>query len=163
MGSRAPLQWRQTTRSETLNAGDELIPIKFPKVLGIADPSAFRVGENVVELLAEYISRSPVTLGRVAGNWVRTELGTVNVFCPAVVIQMNSPTVVIALFPWPVVIEDSPRISTWSDALPPVQLRIKGELRVIVVGKGFDRVSGEGSVSEALNGPTSLPPAPLKA
>jgi hypothetical protein len=142
--------------------GKAPIPRKLPNVLGIACPFAFSVGENVAELLPEATSRRPVLVPVVAGNWLRTEAGTVNVFCPAVVRQMNSVVLVTALVPVPVVVPELPMISTISDALPPVQLSVRGELRLTVVGKALDRVSGEARVSEVLNDPTSLPPAPLK-
>jgi hypothetical protein len=75
---------------------------------------------------------------------------------------MNEVMLVTPLLPAPVVVEVAPWIHTVSDGLPPVQLRVRGELRMTVVGKGLDRVSGEGRVSETLNDPTSAPPDPLR-
>ena len=71
-----------------------LTPTKLPKVLGIADPSALRVAENVAELLPESTASDPVV---VAGNWLRIETGTVNVFAPAVVTKMNVDELVTLL------------------------------------------------------------------
>jgi len=47
-----------------------------------------------------------------AGNCVRIELGTVKVFCPAVVIQMKLGHVVTWLLPVPVLVEEYPKICT---------------------------------------------------
>ena len=138
-------------------AGELPTPTKLPKVLGILDPSAFRVAVNVAVLFPESTRSDPVA---VAGNWVRIEEGTVNVFAPAVVIQMNSVEVVTWLAPVPVLVEEAPTISSISDALPPVQLIVRGELRTTVVGKPPVTVIAVASVSEVLNEPTSLPPAP---
>jgi uncharacterized protein (DUF111 family) len=137
-------------------------PTKLPKVPEIVDPSAFRVAGNVAEVLKEATSRIPVLLPVVAGNWVRIEAGTVNVPAPAVVTQRNSVVVVTSLLPVPVEVVTPPMISTIFEAMPPVQLIVRGELRTTLVGKGADRVSGAPRVSDVLNDPTSLPPAPVK-
>jgi hypothetical protein len=128
----------------------------------MADPSAFRVAENVAEVLKEATSRIPTLVPVVAGNWLRIEAGTVNVPAPTVVTQRNSVVVLTKVLPVPVEVETAPTISTLSDAMPPVQLRVRGELRTTLVGKGADRVSGEPRVSDVLNDPTSLPPVPFK-
>ena len=91
----------------------------------------------------------------------RIEAGTVNVPCPAVVRQMNVAELVTALLPVPVLFEVEPIISTESEALPPVQLIVSGELRLTVFGRPPVTLNGIGSVSEVLNVPTSLPPAPF--
>src|SRR5258708_16947521 len=137
--------------------------MKLPKVLGMLDPSAFKGAVNLVERLPEATSRRPGLLGVVCCNWLRIEAGTVNVFCPAVVRQMNVDVLVTALLPVPEVAEVEPMISTRSEALPPVQLTVSPALRVTVLGKPPVTVSGEARVIELLNVPTSLPPAPLKA
>jgi len=80
---------------------------------------------------------------------------------PAVVVQTNPVAVVISLAPVPVVIVEVPLISTASDAMPPVHLRVNPALSVTVVGKGLLRASGGPMVIEVLNGPTSLPPEPV--
>ena len=85
---------------------------------------------NVLETLPEATSRRPGLLLVVAGNWLRIDAGTVNVFCPAVVRQMKVDELVTALLPVPDVVEVEPMISTRSEALPPVQLRVSPALRV---------------------------------
>ena len=137
-------------------------PRKLPNVLGMDDPSAFSVGENVAAVLPESTSRIPVLLPVLAGNWVRIEEGTVNVLAPTVVTQMNVVEVVTALLPLPVVAEEEPTISSVSEALPPVQLRVSGELRGTAAGRPPVTVIAEARVSEVLKEPTSLPPAPFK-
>ena len=121
--------------------------------------SALRVVENVVDRLPEATSREPVL---VLGNWVRIDAGTVNVFCPAVVRQMKVVVLVTVLLPLPEVEEEEPMISTRSDALPPVQLRVSPALFVTVLGKPPVTDSADARAIEALNDPTSLPPAPFR-
>ena len=142
-------------------AGVEPTPTQLPKVLGIVDPSDFRVGENVEPMLPEATSSRLALSPVVAGNWVRIDAGTVNVLWPTVVIQMNIVSVVTALVPVPDVAEEDPLISTRSDAFPPVQLRVRPALRVTEEGNPPVTVSGEASASEVLNVPTSAPPAPF--
>src|SRR5260370_22000080 len=137
--------------------------MKLPEIRGMVGASGFSGGVNVVEKLPEATSRSPGLVLVVACNWLRTEAGTVNVFCPAVVRQMKVDVLVTALLPVPVVAEVEPMISTRSEACPPVQLTVSPALRVTVLGKPPVTVSGEARVIEVLNVQTSLPPAPLKA
>src|ERR1039457_4281490 len=98
------------------------------------DPSALRVAENVAEVLKEATSRIPTLVPVVAGNWLRIEAGTVNVPAPTVVTQRNSLEVVTWVAPLPVEVETAPTISTEFDAMPPVQLIVRGELRTTLVG-----------------------------
>src|SRR5437899_183119 len=76
--------------------------------------------------------------------------------------QMNRVEVVVALLPVPDVAEEMPKISTESEALPPVQLIVSGELRFTEPGRPPVTVSGDARLSEALNDPTSGPPPPLR-
>ena len=69
---------------------------------------------------------------------------------------------VIVLAPVPELVEVEPMISTRSEALPPVQLRVRGALRLTVEGKPPVMVSGDARVSDVVNDPTSAPPAPFK-
>jgi hypothetical protein len=133
-------------------------PRKLPKVLGIVDPSDFRVGENVAEVLPEATSRRPVVA---AGNWVRIEAGTVNVLAPAVVIQKNVVELVTWLAPVPVLVEEA-------DDLHHIRRIAAGP--VDSQGRAADHRGGQAArdgerrarASEVLNDPTSVPPAPFK-
>ena len=93
---------------------------------------------------------------------MRTEAGTVNVFWPAVVVQMNAVALVTLLAPVPLVVLAPPKICTISDALPPVQPRVNPALSVTVAGNGPLSVNGGPRVIAVLNGPTAVPPAPVK-
>ena len=121
------------------------------------EPSAFKGAVNAVGLVPDATSRVPV----VAGSCQRIAVGTVNVFCPAVVRQMNSVEVVVMLVPVPELAEEMPTISTRSVAFPPVQLSVSGVLRFTEPGKPPVTVSADARVRFALKDPTSRPPAPL--
>src|SRR4029077_1218145 len=95
------------------------------------------------------------------GSCVSTEDGTVNVPAPAVVVQMNVHESEDRLAPVPVMVLEEPIISTRSAAFPPVQFNVNPALSVTAVGSPVPaRVKGDPSVSDVLNLPTSLPPAP---
>jgi hypothetical protein len=103
------------------------------------------------------IPPDPVALAVTAGNCDSTEDGTVKVPEPAVVKQIKD--VVVVFDPEPVLAD--PKISTRSDGLPPVQLRVRPELLVTVEGSPPVMFRGDPMVIDALKEPTSLPPPPL--
>src|SRR5437763_1073581 len=85
-------------------------PTKFAKV-PLSDPPIFGSGAVNVELaLPEPKLRMPMLLPVVAGNWLRIDVGTVNVPAPAVVKQLNVADVTVVLAPVPVEVEDEPTI-----------------------------------------------------
>jgi hypothetical protein len=117
------------------------------------DPPAVSGAEN--ELRAPVVISRRVPGELAAGICVRIEAGTVKVCAPAVVIQMNDTVVVT-----PEAVEpELPMISRESDAFPPVQLSVSPWLRTTVDGKPPVTTRGAPRLSEAVNLPTSLPPA----
>ena len=140
-------------------AGAAPVPTKLVKAPVSIEPPAFSGAVNVTGVTPEATVSEPVAAAVI---WVSTEGGTVNVRCPALVTQMKVEELVTALVPVPVVLEVPPMISTRSDALPPVQLIVRGELRTTVEGKPPVTVSALASPSEVVNDPTSAPPAPVK-
>jgi len=110
--------------------------------------------ENVLE---DPEASSSMVLVVAAGNCVKIEDGTVKVCCPAVVVQVN---VVVVVTPEVVELED-PTISKKSVGFPPVQLSVSGWLRTTVAGKPPVTTRGAPTVTDAVNLPTSLPPAPF--
>jgi hypothetical protein len=140
-------------------------PSSARNVALLMDPPAVNGAENRllpdVGLGLEKTPRKPVPVPAAmaavvtAGNWFRMEAGTVKVPGPAVVIQ---PKVAM-----PVEVDpEEPIISTKSVELPPVQFRVRPEFRVTEEGSPPVIVSRVPRVREALNGPTSLPPAPFR-
>src|SRR5579863_7022224 len=109
---------------------------------------------TIVGFAAEKISSAPKPVPD-AGNCCRIEAGTVKLFCPAVVIQRND------VVPAAVDGAEDPKISTRSVEFPPVQLRVSPWLRFTTVGTPPVTASGVPMVTDALNLPTSLPPAPF--
>src|ERR1035437_2119412 len=89
------------------------------------------------------------------------DAGTVNPPLPAVVMQVNVVSSTVEFGKLPVFVKDWPLITTRSDALPPVQLRVRPALRVMEEGIPPVTTRGGPRVSDALNCPTSLPPAPF--
>src|SRR5215475_10919752 len=120
-------------------------------------PPALSEAVNGTGVPPEATAREPVV---VAGSCWRTEAGTVKVPAPAVVRQMNEVLVVTRLLPVPVEVEDEPMISTTSEELPPVQLRVSGLPRFTVAGRPPVTVIGGARFIATLNVPTSVPPAP---
>ena len=110
------------------------VPTKLVKKAESRLPPAFNGAEKLAST-PEARTRLPGLVAVVAGTWFRIEAGTVNVLCPAVVRQMKVVEVTTALAPVPVVLEEPPMISTRSEALPPVQFKVRPALRVTVVGK----------------------------
>ena len=138
------------------------VPTKLEKTPVTEPPILGSVAVKVELKLPVATSRRPGLLAAEAGNWPSTEVGTVNVPGATVVRQMKLTEVVTALLPVPVVVEELPTISTESEGLPPVQLRVRAVPRFTLLGKPPVTVSGEESVSDTLNDPTSGPTPPFK-
>jgi hypothetical protein len=119
------------------------MPIKLTKRPASIEPPALgSVAVKVEEKDPEATSREPGLVLVVAGNWLRIDAGTVKVFCPAVVRQMNVLELVTALVPVPVVMKEPPMISTVR-GIAAGQLRVRPALRFTVLGNPPVTMSGE--------------------